>query len=188
MPQEAGWCRIIRPWLYVVGLNATRPIRPDGCPSLKGREPGVDNDLHTRPARYEAMTYNRCGAVRPEAAGDLARPLAQFRRNVAASRRSGRCAARLRSRHHAFRPRQQLRPAAGIGGGGFGEILRPISPATATRSSSRPRPAIGMWPGPYGEWGSRKYLLASLDQSLRRHGARLCRHLLLAPLRSGHAA
>jgi L-glyceraldehyde 3-phosphate reductase len=27
-----------------------------------------------------------------------------------------------------------------------------------------------MWPGPYGEWGSRKYLLASLDQSLRRTG------------------
>lgn len=25
-----------------------------------------------------------------------------------------------------------------------------------------------MWPGPYGEWGSRKYLLSSLDQSLRR--------------------
>jgi L-glyceraldehyde 3-phosphate reductase len=27
-----------------------------------------------------------------------------------------------------------------------------------------------MWPGPYGEWGSRKYLLASLDQSLQRTG------------------
>jgi L-glyceraldehyde 3-phosphate reductase len=27
-----------------------------------------------------------------------------------------------------------------------------------------------MWPGPYGEWGSRKYLLASLDQSLTRMG------------------
>ncbi|MEU8199113.1 L-glyceraldehyde 3-phosphate reductase [Microbispora amethystogenes] len=27
-----------------------------------------------------------------------------------------------------------------------------------------------MWPGPYGNWGSRKYLLASLDQSLRRMG------------------
>src|SRR5919206_168123 len=27
-----------------------------------------------------------------------------------------------------------------------------------------------MWPGPYGEWGSRKYLLASLDQSLARMG------------------
>src|SRR6185369_14129952 len=27
-----------------------------------------------------------------------------------------------------------------------------------------------MWPGPYGEWGSRKYLISSLDQSLRRLG------------------
>ena len=27
-----------------------------------------------------------------------------------------------------------------------------------------------MWPGPYGEWGSRKNLLASLDQSLSRLG------------------
>ena len=45
-----------------------------------------------------------------------------------------------------------------------------------------------MWPGPYGEWGSRKYLLASLDQSLAPHGARLRRHLLLAPLRPGDAA
>jgi L-glyceraldehyde 3-phosphate reductase len=28
----------------------------------------------------------------------------------------------------------------------------------------------GMWPGPYGDWGSRKYLIASCDQSLRRMG------------------
>jgi L-glyceraldehyde 3-phosphate reductase len=28
----------------------------------------------------------------------------------------------------------------------------------------------GMWPGPYGDWGSRKYLISSLDQSLRRMG------------------
>ena len=27
-----------------------------------------------------------------------------------------------------------------------------------------------MWPGPYGDWGSRKYLLSSLDQSLKRMG------------------
>ena len=27
-----------------------------------------------------------------------------------------------------------------------------------------------MWPGPYGEWGSRKYLISSLDQSLKRLG------------------
>ena len=45
-----------------------------------------------------------------------------------------------------------------------------------------------MWPGPYGDRGSRKYLLASLDQSLRRTGARLRRHLLLASRRPGHPA
>ncbi len=28
----------------------------------------------------------------------------------------------------------------------------------------------GMWPGPYGDWGSRKYLVSSLDQSLKRMG------------------
>ena len=27
-----------------------------------------------------------------------------------------------------------------------------------------------MWPGPYGDWGSKKYLVASLDQSLKRMG------------------
>ena len=31
-----------------------------------------------------------------------------------------------------------------------------------------------MWPGPYGEWGSKKYLTASLDQSLNEIELRLC--------------
>ena len=38
-----------------------------------------------------------------------------------------------------------------------------------------------MWPGPYGDHGSRKYLTASLDQSLARLGAGLRRHLLPPP-------
>ena len=45
-----------------------------------------------------------------------------------------------------------------------------------------------MWPGPYGDWGSRKYLLSSLDQSLAAHGPGLRRHLLLAPRRPRDAA
>ena len=45
-----------------------------------------------------------------------------------------------------------------------------------------------MWPGPYGEWGSRKYLVASCDQSLARMGLHVRRHLLQPPLRPGHAA
>lgn len=37
-------------------------------------------------------------------------------------------------------------------------------------SSSAQRQAYDMWKGPYGNWGSRKYLIASLDQSLKRMG------------------
>ncbi len=40
-----------------------------------------------------------------------------------------------------------------------------------------------MWEGPYGNWGSRKYLLSSLDQSLKRPRPRLRRHLLQPPPR-----
>ena len=80
-------------------------------------------------------------------------------------------APRLRPRHHPLRPRQQLRPAARLGRG----ELRPTSCATdlaAHRDELIISTKAGylMWPGPYGEWGSRKYLLASLDQSLRRMG------------------
>ncbi len=44
-----------------------------------------------------------------------------------------------------------------------------ILPAIAISRSSPPS-GYDMWPGPYGEWGSRKYVLASLDQSLKRMG------------------
>ena len=40
-----------------------------------------------------------------------------------------------------------------------------------------------MWPGPYGEWGSRKYLLSLARPVAEAHGPRLRRHLLLAPPR-----
>ena len=43
----------------------------------------------------------------------------------------------------------------------------------------------GMWPGPYGEWGSRKYLLSSLDQSLERMGLELVHDLPVDGQRAG---
>ena len=53
----------------------------------------------------------------------------------------------------------------------FGDILRDrLSRPCATNSSISTKAGYDMWPGPYGEWGSRKYLLASLDQSLKRMG------------------
>ena len=45
-----------------------------------------------------------------------------------------------------------------------------------------------MWPGPYGEWGSRKYLLSSLDQSLQRMGLDYVDIFYSPPPRPRHAA
>ena len=62
-------------------------------------------------------------------------------------------------------------PPPGSAETAFGEILqdRPRR-LTATSSIISTKAGYLMWPGPYGEWGSRKYLLASLDQSLKRMG------------------
>jgi L-glyceraldehyde 3-phosphate reductase len=48
----------------------------------------------------------------------------------------------------------------------FARDLRPYRDELVISSKA----GYDMWPGPYGDWGSRKYLLSSLDQSLRRMG------------------
>jgi L-glyceraldehyde 3-phosphate reductase len=52
----------------------------------------------------------------------------------------------------------------------FGWILREDLAPYRDEIIISTKAGYDMWPGPYGEWGSRKYLLASLDQSLRRMG------------------
>jgi L-glyceraldehyde 3-phosphate reductase len=52
----------------------------------------------------------------------------------------------------------------------FGELLRTDLAPYRDEIVISTKAGYDMWPGPYGEWGSRKYLLASLDQSLRRLG------------------
>lgn len=52
----------------------------------------------------------------------------------------------------------------------FGRLLREDLSAHRDELVISTKAGYRMWPGPYGEWGSRKYLLASLDQSLRRMG------------------
>ena len=70
----------------------------------------------------------------------------------------------------------------------FGRILATTSPPYRDELIISTKAGCDMWPGPYGEWGSRKYLLASLDQSPGPPGPRLRRHLLLAPRRPRHPA
>jgi L-glyceraldehyde 3-phosphate reductase len=61
-------------------------------------------------------------------------------------------------------------PPAGTAEEAFGRLLatdlRPYRDELVVSTKA----GWGMWPGPYGNWGSRKYLLASLDASLRRLG------------------
>jgi L-glyceraldehyde 3-phosphate reductase len=52
----------------------------------------------------------------------------------------------------------------------FGHILRDDLRPYRDELVISTKAGYDMWPGPYGEWGSRKYLLASLDQSLERMG------------------
>jgi L-glyceraldehyde 3-phosphate reductase len=61
-------------------------------------------------------------------------------------------------------------PPPGSAEENFGRIMRDDLAAYRDELVISTKAGYDMWPGPYGEWGSRKYLLASLDQSLKRMG------------------
>ncbi len=61
-------------------------------------------------------------------------------------------------------------PPPGSAERAFGEILRTDLAGHRDELVISSKAGYDMWPGPYGEWSSRKYLLASLDQSLERLG------------------
>jgi L-glyceraldehyde 3-phosphate reductase len=61
-------------------------------------------------------------------------------------------------------------PPPGSAEESFGRILRDDLAAYRDEIVVSTKAGYWMWPGPYGEWGSRKYLLASLDSSLKRLG------------------
>lgn len=52
----------------------------------------------------------------------------------------------------------------------FGKVLRSDLKPYRDELVISTKAGYYMWPGPYGEWGSRKYLIASIDQSLKRMG------------------
>ena len=61
-------------------------------------------------------------------------------------------------------------PPPGSAESNFGEMLRLDLHPYRDELIISTKAGWGMWPGPYGDWGSRKYLIASLDQSLKRMG------------------
>jgi len=61
-------------------------------------------------------------------------------------------------------------PPPGSAESNFGEILKHDLKPWRDELIISSKAGWQMWPGPYGDWGSRKYLIASLDQSLKRMG------------------
>ncbi|HSF45130.1 MAG TPA: L-glyceraldehyde 3-phosphate reductase [Chitinophagaceae bacterium] len=61
-------------------------------------------------------------------------------------------------------------PPAGSAEENFGRIFKDDFRPYRDELIISSKAGWGMWPGPYGDWGSKKYLVASLDQSLKRMG------------------
>ena len=61
-------------------------------------------------------------------------------------------------------------PEPGSAEENFGKILKTEMSAYRDEMIISTKAGYHMWEGPYGDWGSRKYMLASLDQSLKRLG------------------
>ena len=120
--------------------------------------------------RYGAMTYNYCGK------SGLKLPAISLglwhnfggAAPTEAARAMCRRAFDLGITH--FDLANNYGPPAGSAERNFGEILRTDFAGLRDELVISTKAGYWMWNGPYGEWGSRKYLTASLDQSLKRLG------------------
>jgi len=122
------------------------------------------------PARYDDMIYRRCGAsgiVLPAISLGLWHNFGGVD-SLENSRAILRRAFDLGVTH--FDLANNYGPPAGSAEETFGRALQMDLAAYRDEMIVSTKAGYGMWPGPYGDFGSRKYLLASLDQSLRRMG------------------
>jgi L-glyceraldehyde 3-phosphate reductase len=121
-------------------------------------------------SRYDSMVYNRCGR------SGLRLPALSLGlwwnfghvRPLETSRAIVRRAFDLGITH--FDLANNYGPPYGSAEENFGTLLRTDLAPYRDELVVSTKAGYDMWPGPYGDWGSRKYLLASLDQSLRRMG------------------
>jgi L-glyceraldehyde 3-phosphate reductase len=122
------------------------------------------------PGRYEAMAYRRCGRwglQLPAISLGLWNNFGDDR-PLETSRAIVRRAFDLGIAH--FDLANNYGPPPGSAERTFGKILHDDLTSHRDELVISTKAGYDMWAGPYGEWGSRKYLLASLDQSLSRMG------------------
>jgi L-glyceraldehyde 3-phosphate reductase len=120
--------------------------------------------------RYDTMTYRRCGRSGVQLPAVSLGLWHNFGpdRPAATQRDVLRQAFDLGVTH--FDLANNYGPPAGAAEEAFGRIMADDFRPYRDELIISTKAGYGMWPGPYGEWGSRKYLLASLDQSLDRMG------------------
>ena len=120
--------------------------------------------------RYERMHYRRCGRsglLLPAISLGLWQNFG-YERPLETSRAIVRRAFDLGITHIDLA--NNYGPPYGSAEENFGTLIREDLRPYRDELVISTKAGYDMWPGPYGEWGSRKYLLASLDQSLRRMG------------------
>ncbi len=120
--------------------------------------------------RYDRMRYNRCGRsglLLPAVSLGLWQNFGHDR-PLETSRAIVRRAFDLGIAH--FDLANNYGPPYGSAEENFGQLFRSDLAPYRDELIISTKAGYDMWPGPYGEWGSRKYLLASLDQSLGRLG------------------
>jgi len=120
--------------------------------------------------RYEQMPYKRCGRsglLLPRLSLGLWHNFGSVD-NLENARAMLRRAFDLGITH--FDLANNYGPLPGSAEMTFGEIFRQDFKPYRDELILSNKAGYRMWPGPYGEWGSRKYLVASLDQSLKRMG------------------
>jgi L-glyceraldehyde 3-phosphate reductase len=118
--------------------------------------------------RYDTMTYNRTGksgVLLPAISLGLWHNFG-FVDNFQNSRDVLRCAFDLGITH--FDLANNYGPPPGSAEENFGKILNADFKAYRDELFIATKAGYGMWQGPYGDFGSRKYLISSLDQSLKR--------------------
>ena len=120
--------------------------------------------------RYDAMTYNRCGRSGLKLPALSLGLWHNFGGDTPHEKKRAICRRAFDLGITHFDLANNYGPPPGSAETAFGEILRTDFANHRDEMIISTKAGYNMWPGPYGEWGSRKYLLSSLDQSLKRMG------------------
>ena len=121
-------------------------------------------------SRYDAMVYRRCGASGLKLPAISLGLWHNFGNDADPKTKRAICRRAFDLGITHFDLANNYGPPPGSAETAFGEILASDFRGHRDELIVSSKAGYGMWPGPYGEWGSRKNLLSSLDQSLRRLG------------------